>query len=45
MKNTRVKKIEELVSICKKVDESDLKYIIGCASGIAMKSGGVKSNG
>lgn len=45
MKNTRVKKIEELVSICKKVDESDLQYIIGCAAGIAMKSEGVKSNG
>lgn len=38
-------KLEELIHICKKVDESDLKYIIGCATGIVMKSEGVKNNG
>ncbi len=43
--NTKIEKVKELISICKKLDEGDLKYIIGCATGIAMKSEGEKSNG
>lgn len=42
MSNTKLNKIKEIVGVCEKINESDLNFILGYATGIAIKGESVK---
>lgn len=42
MRKTKFEKIKEILKVCENVNESDLNFILGYASGIAIKSESIK---
>ena len=42
MSNTKIDKIKEILEVCEKVNEAVLNFILGYASGIAIKGESVK---
>lgn len=37
MKGGKISKIKEILDVCEKINEADLNFILGYASGIAVK--------
>lgn len=42
MSNTKMNKIKEIVGACEKMNEADLSFILGYATGIAIKCESIK---
>lgn len=44
MKNGKLAKIKEILDVCEKIDELDLNFILGYATGIAIKGEGARKH-